>query len=92
MMNLYLSMQNTGSAALIILFGLAIIGYGVLAVVKPEWLWKLEHMGRRWMYEDLQPTDNALVWMRIVGAFCIIGGMFFILLMLWLTVGRNGAI
>ena len=92
MMNLYLSMQNAGSIALILLFGLAIIGYGVLAVVKPEWIWKMEHMGRRWMYEDLQPTDNALAWMRIVGAFCIIGGMFFILLMLWLTVGRNGAI
>ena len=71
---------------------LAIIGYGVLAVVKPEWIWKMEHMGRRWMYEDLQPTDNGLAWMRIVGAFSIIGGIFFILLMLWLTIGRNGAI
>lgn len=92
MTDLYLSMRNAGSIALILLFGLAIIGYGVLAVVKPEWIWKMEHMGRRWMYEDLQPTDNGLAWMRIVGAFSIIGGIFFILLMLWLTVGRNGAI
>lgn len=69
MMKLYLSMQDTGSAALIILFGLAIIGYGVLAVVKPEWLWKLEHMGRRWMYEDLQPTDNALAGCGSWGLF-----------------------
>jgi hypothetical protein len=92
MNHLSLNIQQTGSAILIVVFGLAIMGYGVLSVLKPEWLWKLEHMGRRWMYEDLQPTDNGLAWMRIVGAFSIIGGIFFILLMLWLTIGRNGAI
>lgn len=91
-MRLYLSVSETGSAVLVSLFGLLIMVYGVFCLLKPEIVWKLEHLGRRWMYEDLQPTDNALAWMRIVGAFCIIGGMFFILLMLWLTVGRNGAI
>ena len=92
MNHLSLNIQQTGSAILIVVFGLAIMGYGVLSVLKPEWIWLLEHLGRRWMYEDLQPTDNGLAWMRIVGAFSIIGGIFFILLMLWLTIGRNGAI
>ena len=92
MNHLFLNIQQTGSAILIVVFGLAIMGYGVLSVLKPEWLWTPEHMGRRWMYADLQPTDNGLAWMRIVGAFSIIGGIFFILLMLWLILGRNGAI
>ena len=47
MTDLYLPMRNAGSIALILLFGLAIIGYGVLAVVKPEWIWKMEHMLRK---------------------------------------------
>ena len=87
-----MTLQDVGTIVLCIVFGLAIIGYGVLAVAKPEWVWKLEHLGRRWMYEDLQPTENALAWMRIVGAFAIIGGVFFMLFMLWLTVGRDGAL
>lgn len=92
MEKLYLATRETGSIALILVFGLAIIGYGVFALLKPEAAWKLEHLGRQWMYEDLQPTENALAWTRIVGAFGIIGGIFFILFMLWLTVGRNGAL
>lgn len=90
MMNVYMPMQSAGSMALIILFGLLIMAYGVFCLLKPEIVWKLEHLGRRWMYRDAEPTSDAIIWIRIVGGASIVGGIFFILIMLKVTQGERG--
>ena len=89
-MNVYMPMQSAGSMALIILFGLLIMAYGVFCLLKPEIVWKLEHLGRRWMYRDAEPTSDAIIWIRIVGGASIVGGIFFILIMLKVTQGERG--
>ena len=82
MRTLYLTVQQTGSAVLAVFFGLLIMGYGVFALLKPEAAWKLEHLGRRWMYRDAEPTAGAIIWIRVVGAVAIVGGIVFMLIML----------
>ncbi|MBO4929775.1 MAG: hypothetical protein J6D61_04975 [Clostridia bacterium] len=89
-MRLYLSVSETGSAVLVSLFGLLIMAYGVFCLLKPEIVWKLEHLGRRWMYRDAEPTSDAIIWIRIVGGASIVGGIFFILIMLKVTQGERG--
>ena len=89
-MRLYLSVSETGSAVLVSLFGLLIMAYGVFCLLKPEIVWKLEHLGRRWMYRDAEPTSDAIIWIRIVGGASIVGGIFFILIMLQVTQGERG--
>ena len=90
MMNVNMPMQSAGSMALIILFGRLIMAYGVFCLLKPEIVWKLEHLGRRWMYRDAEPTSDAIIWIRIVGGASIVGGIFFILIMLKVTQGERG--
>ena len=89
-MRLYLSVSETGSAVLVSLFGLLIMAYGVFCLLKPEIVWKLEHLGRRWMYRDAEPTSDAIIWIRIVGGASIVGGIFFILIMLKVTQEERG--
>ena len=88
MRNLFLTMQRTGTVVIIVLTSLIVAGYGMLALWKPELVWKLEHLGRRWMYQDPEPTESALMWTRIAGACSIIASMFFLLFMLWKVAGR----
>lgn len=82
MRTLYLTVQQTGSAVLAVFFGLLIMGYGVFSLLKPEAAWKLEHLGRRWMCRDAEPTAGAIIWIRVVGAVAIVGGIVFMLIML----------
>lgn len=82
MRTLYLTVQETGSAVLTVFFGLLIMAYGVFALLKPEAVWKLGHMGRRWMYRDIDPTKEAIIWTRVVGVVAIVGGIVFMLIML----------
>ena len=89
-MRLYLSVSETGSAVLVSLFGLLIMAYGVFCLLTPVIVWKLEHLGRRWMYRVAEPTSDAIIWIRIVGGASIVGGIFFILIMLKVTQGERG--
>ena len=89
MRTLYLTVQQTGSVVLAVFFGLLIMGYGVFALLKPETVWKLEHLGRRWMYRDSELTEAAIIWIRVVGALAIVGGIFFMLVMLKVTQGEG---
>lgn len=87
MSSLFLTMQQTGSAVLAVFFGLLIMAYGVFSLLKPEAAWKLEHLGRRWMYRDSEPTEGAIIWVRVVGAVAVLGGIFFMMIMLRMTQG-----
>ena len=83
----FLTIQDAGTVAIIFLVGAIMIGYGVLAVLKPELVWKWQHMGKRWMYQNAEPTCSALAWMRICGGFSIIVSIFCVLFMLWKFAG-----
>lgn len=83
MRNTFLTVQQAGGMTIIVLTGLIVAGYGAFALWKPELVWKWQHMGRRWMYQDAKPTYDALTWMRIWGGFTIIASLFFVLFMLW---------
>ena len=89
-MRLSLAASETGSAVLVVFFGLLIMAYGVFCLLKPETVWKLEHLGRRRMYRDAEPTSEAIIWIRIVGGAAIVGGIFFLLIMLKVTQGEGG--
>ena len=82
------NVQQTGVISIIVLTSLMVAGYGIFALWKPELAWKLEHMGRRWMYRELEPTESALVWTRIAGALSIIASIFFLLFMLWKVIAK----
>ena len=55
-------------------FGLlAVLALGILMFVKPEWLWKLEHL---LSVKGGEPTDFYLAKMRIAGVVFVLIAVF----------------
>ena len=57
-----------------IFFGIVLIGIGVLSITKPQAMFAFRNLGRRWQFRDAEPTDGALIMVRISGVVEILVG------------------
>ena len=53
------------------LIGLVVIVLGAVSAIVPEIGW---HISEGWKFRDAEPSDAALLWIRISGIFCIAVG------------------
>lgn len=53
----------------IVLLGIAMVG-------KPDLLWKIEHF---WDVKNGEPSELYIALMRVMGTFCIIGSIIFLI-------------
>ena len=57
---------------MIILVSLIIIIYGLVCVISPETVFRINHL---WGYKNAEPSDAWLIWTRIAGVIFIIIGI-----------------
>ncbi len=55
------------------LIGLALVVAGICSIIDPHLAWKME----KWEYKNVEPSDEALQWMRISGLIMIAAGVYF---------------
>ena len=57
-----------------VIFGLILIIMGAVYTISPETGW---HISEGWKFRDAEPSDNALLWIRICGVVAIAAGFYF---------------
>jgi hypothetical protein len=61
------------------LISIIMICWGIFLLVNPEqgWYWT-----KGWQFKDAEPSDDALLWMRIGGVISIVAGIVLIVIKL----------
>ncbi len=56
---------------------LVLISFGLFGALCPEAAWELEHALKRWQYQSIEPTDDAILMTRFGGILGIVVGVIF---------------
>lgn len=61
---------------MIALLIVALLIFGIICVASPETAWQLT---KGWQYKDAEPSDAALIYMRVIGVAQIIFAIYILL-------------
>lgn len=62
----------------VIILLVAVAGFGLLMIIRPDITWWFETALQSWKYaEDPEPSDGALLMQRIGGVVLVVGVLYF---------------
>lgn len=61
-----------------ILFFFLLLVAGIISLIAPKEMW---HLTKGWQFKDAEPSDEALVYMRVVGGIEIIAAFYILFTM-----------
>lgn len=71
----YIPRTRKPDVVMVILSALCILR-GVVSVADPEFVWMMDHLFRSHLYQNVEPSDDGLRRMRIIGVVMILIGIF----------------
>jgi hypothetical protein len=61
------------------IFGILLFPIGILYLLKPRMMWKIDHLFHRGVNKNLTPSDAYFKHIKTIAIICIIIGLFLII-------------